>query len=148
MTNSGALIRRCHQISVAIFLEETAGHDVSPSQYAALTIVAADPGIDQTTLMERSALDRSSVTSCVERLEGRGLLLREVDPQDRRVRRLRTTPEGQRLLEDVEGAVDRAQRRVVEPLGDRAGDFLAMLREVVEANNAASRVPVKRERGG
>jgi hypothetical protein len=48
------------------------------------------------------------------------------------------------LLNDVEAAVQRAQRRILAPLGEeRAKLFLAMLEEVASANNPTSRVPIR-----
>ena len=143
-TMPGFLIRRCNQISMALFLEETAGQDLTPAQYGALALIAAEPGMDQTRLTDRSALDRSSVTKCVERLEARGMIRRDMDAKDRRVRQLHITEEGLSLLGDVEAAVKRAQDRIVRPLGgERAKLFLAMLQEVASANNPTSRVPMQ-----
>ncbi|MCB4771376.1 MarR family winged helix-turn-helix transcriptional regulator [Ancylobacter sp. Lp-2] len=140
----GFLIRRCNQVAMAIFLDETSGFDLSPAQYGALSVVAADPGIDQTRLMERSALDRSSVTKCVERLEARGLIRREVDAADRRVRRLYVTEQGQNLRHAVREHVLRSQARLLAPLGaERATLLLAMLKELADSHNAASRVPLR-----
>ena len=140
----GFLIRRCNQISMALFLEETAGQDLTPAQYGALALIAAEPGMDQTRLTDRSALDRSSITKCVERLETRGMIRRDMDAKDRRVRQLHVTEEGLALLNEVEGAVKRAQDRILAPLGEvRAKQFLAMLEEVATANNPISRVPMQ-----
>ncbi len=140
----GFLIRRCNQISMALFLEETAGKDLTPAQYGALALIAAEPGMDQTRLTDRSALDRSSITKCVERLETRGMIRRDMDAKDRRVRQLHVTEEGLALLNEVEGAVKRAQDRILAPLGEeRAKQFLAMLEEVATANNPISRVPMQ-----
>ncbi len=140
----GFLIRRCNQISMALFLEETAGQDLTPAQYGALALIAAEPGMDQTRLTDRSALDRSSITKCVERLETRGMIRRDMDAKDRRVRQLHVTEEGLALLNEVEGAVRRAQDRILAPLGEeRAKQFLAMLEEVATANNPISRVPMQ-----
>lgn len=67
-----------------------------------------------------------------------------MDAKDRRVRQLHVTDEGMSLLNDVEAAVQRAQRRILAPLGEeRAKLFLAMLEEVASANNPTSRVPIR-----
>jgi hypothetical protein len=50
----GHLIRRAHQVAVAIFMEETAGFDVTPVQFAILNALLEDPGEDQVTLAARS----------------------------------------------------------------------------------------------
>ena len=45
----GYLIRRLHQIHVAIFLEECADHGITPVQYAVMTALLTHPGADQVT---------------------------------------------------------------------------------------------------
>jgi DNA-binding MarR family transcriptional regulator len=144
LRSPGFLLRRCNQVAMAVFLNETAQFDLTPAQWGALAMIAAEPGMDQTRLMERLALDRSSVTKCLERLEARGIVRREVDPADKRARRLWITEAGSALQAEMDAAVRRAQARILEPLGpERAAQFLAMLREVAEAGNEASRVPLR-----
>ena len=138
----GHHIRRLHQISVAIFLQETAAHGVTPVQYAALQAVANAPGIDQRTLAGRIGLDTSTVAGVSDRLQARGLLLRNPSAQDRRVRLLALTPAGQALLREVEPGMLRAQQRILEPLpAARRAEFVHLLRELVDANNELSRAP-------
>ena len=43
------------------------------------------------------ACDNSNVTGLVDRLEARGLVTRRASPEDRRVKRVVLTPEGERL---------------------------------------------------
>ena len=57
----GHLIRRAQQLAVAIFMEETAGFDVTPVQFAILNALIDDPGEDQTTLSQRVAFRRGYV---------------------------------------------------------------------------------------
>ncbi len=76
---AGHVIRRCQQIAVAVFMDETKGFSLTPVQYAALVVVRAPPGVDQTRLVELVALDRSTIGNVVERLEAKGLLARLVD---------------------------------------------------------------------
>jgi DNA-binding MarR family transcriptional regulator len=144
MSFPGFLIRRCNQIAMAIFLEETAAYDLTPAQYGALALIADEPGMDQTQLMERSALDRSSITKCVERLEARGAIKRTVDHADRRARHLFASQEGLALLQAVGECVQTSQQRLLEPLGEeRSRLFLEMLTDLAKAHNTASRVPVR-----
>ena len=74
--------------------------------------------------------------------EARGLLLRNTTPEDRRVRLLTLTNEGQALLDTALPSMQRAQARMLEPLPPRELDqFMRMLRQLVTANNAESRAP-------
>ena len=56
----GHLIRRAHQLAVAVFMEETAGFDVTPVQFAILNALIDDPGEDQVTLAGRVAFDAAT----------------------------------------------------------------------------------------
>ena len=138
----GHHIRRLHQIAVAIFLQETQSHGLTPVQYAALQTVANAPGTDQRTLAGRIGLDTSTVAGVVDRLEARALLQRNASPQDKRVRLLALTTAGTVLLQAVEPAMRLAQQRILAPLPktERA-EFMRMLRLLVDANNEMSRAP-------
>jgi DNA-binding MarR family transcriptional regulator len=140
----GHLIRRCQQIAVAIFVDETRDFDLTPVQYAALYVVRSQPGVDHTRLVNLIALDRSTIGSVVERLEAKGLVRRKAGAADRRTKRLYPTTAGSALLDSVEAAVARAQERILAPLApaERAA-FVAMLSRLVDLNNGLSRAPLR-----
>ena len=71
----GHLIRRAHQIAVAMFYEKL-GRDVTPVQYAVLRMLYENPGLDQVTLAQRVALDTSTTADLAVRLEAKGLIVR------------------------------------------------------------------------
>ena len=136
----GHYIRRLQQIAVGIFLDETADVNVTPVQFALLFAASQQDGLDQRTLASRIGLDTSTIAAVVDRLESRALIERNVSPEDKRVRLLSVTTTGKKLLERVIPAMLRAQERILEPLAkpDRA-KFMAMLKCIVEGNNAWSR---------
>ena len=138
----GFHIRRLQQIAVAVFLEETQASGITPVQYAALTAVGRQQGIDQRTLARTIGFDTSTIGSVIDRLEARVLMQRNAHPDDRRVRLLTITPEGEQLLQQVEPGMLRAQERMLEPLApEQRGVFMDMLHTLVEGNNALSRAP-------
>jgi DNA-binding MarR family transcriptional regulator len=138
----GHYIRRLHQIAVAIFLQETEAHGLTPVQYAALNKVALTPGVDQRTLARSIGLDTSTTAGVIDRLEARGLMQRHASPQDRRVRLLSLTDEGRGLLQAVEPDMLQAQQRILQPLpAAERSQFMRMLRKLVSANNELSRAP-------
>jgi DNA-binding MarR family transcriptional regulator len=138
----GYYIRRLHQIAVAIFLQETEAHGVTPVQYAALSQVGLTPGVDQRTLARSIGLDTSTTAGVIDRLEARGLLQRSASPEDRRVRLLGLTGAGRALLDAVVPDMMRAQQRILAPLPPaKRSEFMRMLRVLVSANNEWSRAP-------
>jgi DNA-binding MarR family transcriptional regulator len=139
----GHLIRRCQQIAVAIFMEETAASNITPPQFAALAALAEHPGIDQRRLADAIAFDRSTIGDLVARLESRGLVTRTVG-DDRRTKRLALTPAGDDLLQTLEAAVARTQERILEPLSPaQRAAFVEMLGQVVHLHNETSRAPLR-----
>jgi MarR family transcriptional regulator, lower aerobic nicotinate degradation pathway regulator len=142
----GYLFRRMQQIAVSIFVEECRAYDLTPVQYAALVGIHTHPGIDATRLSAVIAFDRSTLGNVIERLQTKGLIEREPDRDDRRVKLLYITRSGAALLREVMPSVDRAQARMLQPL--KASDrktLLALLTQLVDLNNEASRVPLRAE---
>ena len=138
----GHYIRRLHQISVGIFLQELGEIGITPVQYAALQTVANQPGIDQRTLARTIALDASTTGGVLDRLEQRGALERRTAAQDRRARQLWLTDAGAQLLAGAVPAMLAAQRQILAPLTERQQtEFMRLLRIVVDQNNALSRAP-------
>ncbi len=144
-TMPGHLIRRAHQIAVAIFMEECAAQNVTPVQYACLSAIARQPGVDATRLASTVAFDRSTLGNVLERLEAKGWVDRRPSSEDRRVKLLYISPAGEKLLEAIEPAVRATQKRVLEPLSpaDRK-TFLRLIADMVEGNNDMSRAPMGR----
>lgn len=138
----GHNIRRLHQISVGIFLQELGELGITPVQYAALQTVANHPGIDQRTLARTIALDASTTGGVVDRMESRGWLERRTSPEDRRSRQLVLTDAGVALLSDAVPAMLRAQDHILAPLSDRQrAAFMKLLCLLVHTNNEHSRAP-------
>ena len=142
----GYLFRRMQQIAVAIFVEECKAYDLTPVQYAALVAIRTHPGIDATRLSAVIAFDRSTLGNVIERLEAKQLIERKPSREDRRVKLLYLTRAGVALLRDIMPSVDRAQARMLQPLkpADRM-TLMALLTQLVDLNNEASRVPLRAE---
>jgi MarR family transcriptional regulator, lower aerobic nicotinate degradation pathway regulator len=139
----GHLIRRLQQIAVAIFMEETADFDITPVQYAALMAVREHPDIDVTRLSALIAFDRSTLGNVVERLEAKSWLVRREGQSDRRIKLLRITAAGRKVLRTIEPAVQRAQQRMLAPIPKRERKrFIEKLAQLVELNNVHSRAPM------
>ena len=117
----GHLVRRLQQISLALFMEETEGFDITPIQYSAVLAIENHPGIDQTALCNIIAIDRSTVAEVVTRLERKKLIRRTPGTTDRRTRQLCITPAGRKLINDIEfGRSDYAETHSRAPNSKRA----------------------------
>jgi DNA-binding MarR family transcriptional regulator len=145
-TKPGYLFRRMQQIAVAIFVEECKAFELTPVQYASLVAIHSHPGIDATRLSAVIAFDRSTLGNVIERLEAKQLISRKPSAEDKRVKLLYLTRSGAALLRHIMPSVDRAQARMLQPLkpADRR-TLLALLAQLVDLNNEASRVPLRAE---
>lgn len=134
----GHLIRRAHQISVAVFSEETAGHGMTPVQFAILHTLMGESGIDQVTLAGRVGFDVATIGSVIARLEAKGWLHRQAAENDRRRKLLWLTPEGERVGQAIRARVEAAQQRILAPLAPpEQQQLLALLVKLVTNHTLA-----------
>ena len=144
----GFMIRRAHQIAVAIFLEEARESRITPTQYGVLLILGRRPGIDQNTLARLLGLDRSTTGLVVRKLAERGLIGRAMGAGDLRRRELTLTQAGVALAARASKDARRAQQRLLSPLPVRErARFLRLLARLAESFNRTTRVPVDYESG-
>lgn len=92
----GNLLRRAQQIHARTWLTQVS-RDVTSAQSSLLSVVAAEPGIDQTTAIKKAHLERSTGAELVDRMTRNGLVQRERNPADRRYYLLRLTPKGEEV---------------------------------------------------
>jgi DNA-binding MarR family transcriptional regulator len=142
-----ALGRRFYQIAVAVVAEVHEPTGLTPLEFAVLIHLHDAPGIDQNTLSERMALDRTSTGELVYRLEQQRLVERRVNSSDRRARILRLTPRGLALHDKQRPIAHAAQERLMEVLTPTEGRSLAeMMKRVIDANPQYARPGAGRRR--
>jgi DNA-binding MarR family transcriptional regulator len=140
----GFLIRRLHQIHLALFAEECGAFGVTPVQYSIMTVIAGRPALDQARLAEEVGVDRATMADVLTRLESRGLVSRRRPGADRRVKLVSLTAAGRQLLSRMDPHAWRAHERTVAALApDARAVFLKSLINLVEANNALGRAPMR-----
>lgn len=131
----GFLIRRLHQIHGALFAQACSGFDVTPVQYSLLSALAARGQADQTTLAADVALDRTTATGALKRLQARGLVERATSRDDRRAQACRLTLDGANTLSRMEEAARRAHHDTVAALSpEEQCALLQMLGQLVSAH--------------
>jgi MarR family transcriptional regulator, lower aerobic nicotinate degradation pathway regulator len=140
----GFLIRRLHQIHLALFAEECAPLGITPVQYSILSVAAAQPGLEQARLGYEVGVDRTTLANVVARLEARGLLLRAQGTTDRRLKHVTLTTAGLDLLDRMAEPARRAHARTIEalPAPEREA-FLRALAQLVDAGNAYGRAALR-----
>ena len=133
----GFLIRRLHQIHVALFQKNCDSFGVTPLQYSLLCAVAKRKAADQTTLAEDVSLDRTTTTGALKRLQSRQFIERSVHHGDRRAQLCRLTKAGARLLRQMEMSAQTAHLETVADLSKAdQKQFLALMQQIVAANTS------------
>jgi len=133
----GFLLKRCHQVTAALFFDHCRDFGVTASQYGALRALEEFPGLDQLAVGRLIGLDRSTAGLVVKLLAERGLLERTVNDQDNRRKRLQLSPAGRRLLTRMEPAAGRAQKAALSALpASKRKQFLALLGEFLRGHDA------------
>ncbi|NRF72092.1 MarR family transcriptional regulator [Aquincola sp. S2] len=139
----GHLIRRLNQISMALFAEETQPLDLTSVQYAALNMIQEVPGIDQASLSNMIAFDKTTIVKVLDRLVDKQLITRTRSETDRRVNHLNVTGKGTALLKEIHPMLDRSDKRILAPLSEAdQRKFMEMLSRLVQVNNIYSRAPL------
>lgn len=149
-----ALARRLYQIANAVTAEvhERENTGLRHLEFGVMVRLHDTPGLDQHRLADWMALDRTSISTLVFRLEQQGLIERAVNGADRRARVLRLTATGEALHERIRPKTQVAQARILRVLtvAERRA-FIDMLARVVDGNlayarpGAGRRRPVKRQ---
>lgn len=110
------------------------GTGLPESQAELVRLVGRQPGISVRGAAEELGLAPNTASTLVSRLTGDGLLVRTVDPRDRRVGRLRLTESAQRIADASRAARRAALGAALERLDpdqiDKLGDGLAVLADV------------------
>lgn len=127
----GHLFRRLHQLAVAQFTARMKD-GLTPIQWAALATISQSPGLDQSSLSRAIFIDTSTVVGVLDRLEARGLVRRQSSPDDRRLRLLFVTQEGETVLEHATLSVLGVQQWLMEPLSEKERtQFVALMLKVL-----------------
>ncbi len=140
----GHLLRRCHQISVAVFLGECERFDLTPLQFVTLVALARSGPLEQVALGGMTALDRTTTAVVIKKLEARGLATKQRSPADKRSKLVAITEAGLALLDAVWPAVEAVQDRILSPLTARERALLLrLLDKIAGENNELSRAPYR-----
>jgi DNA-binding MarR family transcriptional regulator len=145
----GFLVRRLHQIHVAMFLNALSEENVTPIQYGLLSILLDQPGLDQLSVAKELGIDRANVGDILKRLEDRKLLTRVIDPSDKRRKICLLTRDGVTFVNKYRGHMQQTQEQLLEPLSaDERKTFMTLLRRLVGENNDIGRAPLTPPAGG
>jgi DNA-binding MarR family transcriptional regulator len=100
---ASVLVQAMHRLQ-DIHAETSRPLGLTPQQAHLLCVLLGGP-LGMTDLSRLLSIERSSLTSMVDRLERRSLVARVPDPADRRACRIELTPDGLSLAHEAHNAV-------------------------------------------
>ena len=117
-------LHRASQLSDELFNVEVAGQNITPRQYAVLSVVAANDGPSQTRIVNLTGIDRSTVADIVRRMTQTNLLSRQLTKDDARAYSVTVTEYGQEILKRVAESTQRAEEALLARLSPGQADVL------------------------
>jgi DNA-binding MarR family transcriptional regulator len=130
------------------FARSAAAHALTPSQFAVLLLIEANPGIKQTDLASVLDVDRSTMVRLVDRCQEAKLVRRGSSKSDRRIAPPILTARGRALIERLEPLVAYEEAEVTGLSSAERATLLALLKRVGSVRSGtAGRVTLSLSKG-
>lgn len=130
------LLHRAGQCAGDVFLRKVKEAGLTPRQYAVLLTVAQQEGLNQTDLVERTGIDRSTLADIIRRMLSKGLISRQRMVKDARAYAVFITDHGRSVLKTAApGAADADERILAALPADQREAFLDTLQMLVSNIN-------------
>mgnify|MGYP001016436818 CR=1 FL=1 len=111
---------------------------VTISQCHAIVEIGRSGEVSLNELAELLALDKSTMSRTINNLVEDGLVIRELDPEDRRYVKIKLTDKGIKIFKDIEESMDRYYKSIFnsvpEEKREQVLDSLKLLIEAVNKN--------------
>lgn len=94
--------------------KELAAYDITPIQHGVLKCLWEKDLHNPKEIARQLSIENSTISGILDRMEGKGLIVRSIDPDDRRYIRIDLTDQGRSLEKSVDQAADAVNLRVLE----------------------------------
>jgi DNA-binding MarR family transcriptional regulator len=129
----GVALRHAYQRALANLTERISRFDLSPLGFSVLVRLHDSGPWTQNSLGRSIFMEPANIAALVGRLEDRGLVAREPDPNDRRAIRVSITPAGVELLAVARGEADAANAHTLSVLAPaERTQLMALLRKLTK----------------
>jgi len=131
---AGQLLFRLWRANHTRAAEQLGSVGLTTALFALLNVINARERAIQQELGSALGIDRSTMVSLIDQLEGAGLAKRRPSVTDRRAREIVITPKGRRLLKQARGLISQVEDDVLGGLSaDERRELLALLRRALES---------------
>ncbi len=133
------LLHRAGQCADELFAVNVGDADLTPRQFAVMKAISDSDDPSQTTLVELTGIDRSTMADIVRRLISKGLVQRRRTRRDARMYAVRLTEKGLAALRVAEPAARSTDERILASLPPTQREaFLKSLSRIVATINPAN----------
>ena len=116
----GYRIRRAQLWVFKDISRRLAAFDISPAQFSVLSVIDANPGVNQFAIAQHLSIERAGLGRLVDHLERRGLVQRSASAIHRRYYVLYLTDAGTVLLGRMRPAIAEGEQTLAAKIGTRA----------------------------
>jgi DNA-binding MarR family transcriptional regulator len=131
--NLGYRVRRAQLWVFKDVSRRLAPFDLSPAQFSVLTVIEANPGINQLAIASALDIERAGLGRLVDRLEQQGMVTRTASVVHPRYYVLHLTAAGERLLDRARPLIAESEKALAEKLGPRAYQSLLQTLSIFSA---------------
>jgi DNA-binding MarR family transcriptional regulator len=115
----GFLLARTYRAMRRRLMSRLVPLGVTYKQFQVLNALCEADNPSQGELAQRVNMDKTALARMLVRMEGGGLILRQVDPADARVNRVRLTPQGRELRGRILPHREEALKRATQGLDEK-----------------------------
>lgn len=127
------LLHRAGQCADELFAANIGQSDITPRQFTVLAAAAAGDDLSQTSLVELTGIDRSTIADIVRRLVERGLIQRRRTKRDARMYAIRLTAHGKAALDTAAPAASQTDAQLTQMLNPAQRlQLLGALQQIVD----------------
>jgi len=126
----GMISRALDSISNIEFKE----YDLTKGQYLYLVRICENPGIIQEQLADMIKIDRTTASRAIKKLETKGLIEKQEDPQNQKVKKLFVTEKGNDIYPFIKRENEYSNLVALEGLSDEESETILRLLTKVRKN--------------
>jgi DNA-binding MarR family transcriptional regulator len=123
--------RRAYITIMPLFEKRMAKYDLRPVDFSVLSLLKANPNITQKRLSQAINVSPPNLATLLDRLENRGLVVRQRNPLDKRSQTLVLTPDGMRMCIKAEKTASELETEATAALTDaERAQLLGLLQKI------------------
>lgn len=123
--------RRAYLNILPLFLKRMEKHELRPVDYTVITLINANPALTQKRLSQAINVSPPNLATLLDRLEARGLVVRQRNPADKRSQNLVLTSEGRALCKKADKTVSELESEATSMLtDDERAELLRLLQKI------------------